>query len=194
MGLSSGNSLASGTAGGGLTEDQVKRIISSNTPYTFISKVTNDGTNNVVEFPLVEANYVDYKILADFDGLSGYMWMQYLNNNAAITQYYRSANPYGRGGSNGYFQQGNGNQLYFGQSDYEHPVNFELDFNIDSNCTNKPLKFFLGATHSSNEGFYTLGGGGCATSTSITGIKFQWSNGNFASGGTFRLYGVNKHA
>ena len=78
MGLSSGNSLASGSAGGGLTEDQVKRIISSNTPYTFISKVTNDGTNNVVEFPLVEANYVDYKILADFDGLSGYIKRKFL--------------------------------------------------------------------------------------------------------------------
>ena len=194
MGLSSGNSLASGSAGGGLTEDQVKRIVSSNTPYTFISKVDCDGTNNIVEFPLVEANYVNYKVLADFD-LQSSTYMRgyfYTTSGAAITDI-DHANPYTRATSQSNFQQANNSQIYFGQSDYEHPVTFEMDFCIDSTYTKRPFRFLLGASHSSNEGVFIRGGGSFSSSSAIGKMRFQTASGNFASG-TFKLYGVNQDA
>ena len=191
------NSLnLTGAVGGasGLSTSDVTTLIKSNTPYTFISKVDCDGTNNIVEFPLVEADYVNYKVLADFD-LQSSTYMRgyfYTSGGAAITDI-DHANPYTRASSQSNFQQANESQIYFGQSDYEHPVTFEMDFCIDSTYTKRPFRFLLGGSHSSNEGVFIRGGGTFSSSSAIGKVRFQTATGNFASG-TFKLYGVNQDA
>ena len=187
------NLVSSGGGASGLSTSDVTTLIKSNTPYTFISKVDCDGTNNIVEFPLVEADYVNYKVLADFDLQSStYMRAYIYSGGSAITDI-DHANPYTRASSQSNYQQGNESQIYFGQQDYEHPVTFEMDFCIDSTYTKRPFRFFLGASHSSNEGVFVRGGGSFSSSTAIDKIRFQTGTGNFASG-TFKLYGVNQDA
>ena len=187
------NLVSSGGGASGLSTSDVTTLIKSNTPYTFISKVDCDGTNNIVEFPLVEADYVNYKVLADFDLQSStYMRAYIYSGGSAITDI-DHANPYTRASSQSNYQQGNESQIYFGQQDYEHPVTFEMDFCIDSTYTKRPFRFLLGASHSSNEGVFVRGGGSFSSSTAIDKIRFQTGTGNFASG-TFKLFGVNQDA
>ena len=187
--------LTGGVGGAsGLSTSDVTTLIKNNTPYTFISKVDVDSSINIVEFPLVEADYVNYKVLADFDlqsstYLKGFF---YTSDGAAITDI-DHANPHTRAGSQNNYQQSNNNQIYFGQQDYEHPVTFEMDFCIDSNYTKRPFRFLLGASHSSNEGVFSRGGGTFSSSSAIGKVRFQTATGNFANG-TFKLYGVNQDA
>lgn len=184
-----------GSAGTGLSTSDVTTLIKNNTPYTFISKVDCDGTNNIVEFPLVEADYINYKVLAHFDLIaSTYMMGYFYSGGSSLGSAYKHANPYTRSSSQSNYQQSNDAQIYFGQADYEHPVTFEMDFSIDPNFTNRPFRFLLGASHSSNEGVFIRGGGAFASSGSIDKVRFQTANNNFANGGTFKLYGVNQDA
>ncbi len=188
------NLVSSGGGASGLSTSDVTTLIKSNTPYQFISKVNCDGTNNIVEFPLVEADYINYKVLADFDLISStYMVGYFYSGGNALTDYDHT-NPYSRASSQSNYQQANNQQIYYGQADYEHPATFEMDFSIDSNYNKKPFRWVLGASQSSNEGVYTRGGGSFTSSTAIDKVRFQTATGNFASGGTFKLYGVNQDA
>ena len=192
------NSLNLASSGGGaasgVSTSDVTTLIKNNTPYTFISKVDCDGTNNIVDFPLVEADYINYKVLADFDLQSStYMMGRFSQGGSFSGINFKHANPYSRSSSQTNYQQSNDANLYFGQGSYEHPVTFEMDFCIDSNYTNKPFKWLLGASHSSNEGVFTRGGGGFSSSSAIDKVRFQTGSGNFSSG-TFKLYGVNQDA
>ena len=185
--------LASSSGASGVSTSDVTTLIKNNTPYTFISKVTCDGSNNIVEFPLVEADYVNYKVLADFDLQSSTYMTGRFYSGSQLGSVYKHANPYTRASSQSNYQQSNDGLIYFGQADYEHPATFEMDFSINPNFTNKPFRFLLGASHSSNEGVFTRGGGGFTSSTAIDKVRFQTGTGNFASG-TFKLYGVNQDA
>lgn len=187
------NSLnLTGAVGGasGLSTSDVTTLIKNNTPYTFISKVDCDGSNNIVEFPLVEDDYVNYKVLADFDLQSSTYLTGRFYSGSQLGSVYKHTNPYSRASSQTNYQQSNDSIIYFGQADYEHPATFEMDFSINPNFTNKPFRFLLGASHSSNEGVFTRGGGGFTSSTAIDKVRFQTGTGIFSSG-TFRLYGVN---
>jgi len=203
MGLSSGGGLvstATSSGGGsvsssGLTEAQVDARITANTPWKFISKVDITSSTGYAELPL-EGNHTTYKLLGDQIGgtTANYPYIRLTQASGGITSGYGLGKWYGWTSYN-YSYNGNASEIHLHQYNGDWDKNFEFVFTTTENSTRPIFRWSYGNATSTYDPYISFGGGqlNISTSTTITGVQVHMNTGNI-SRGSFKLYGLNKHA
>lgn len=187
---SDGSSSASG-----LTTAQVDARITAKTPWTFISKVDITSSTGYAELPL-EGNHTTYKLLGDQIGgtTANYPYIRLTQASGGITGGYGWGRYFGWTSQN-YAYSGNNSQIELHAYNGDWDKNFEFVFTTTENGTRPIFRWSYGNGTSTYDPYISFGGGqlNISTSTTITGVQVHMNTGNI-SRGSFKLYGLNKHA
>lgn len=196
MGLSSGNSLDSGSGGGsGLTSTQVQTIIKSNTPYQHLATLNADSSSTF-EYTTLPSEYRTFRIL--FDGLhfgsNAYVRMTLFFSGSEYTgtNYFRGGmNKNATSTSDYHTQQGYWDLTHNYQVSSGGYMTGYIEFTGNDEFTRATMHGYLGYYYGSNARSNLIAGHVDANSTqTITGFKIYPDTGTM-NRGAIKVYGMN---
>lgn len=187
MSLASGKGLAAITSGSGA-------VAASTAPWIFIGKTTISSTVTNVELD-VSGDYTTYKLIGDrIEGQStNHLYIRYMIDGTENTSGYGYGVYYANTGAT-FTYGGNSDRISLTQNNTDWPKTFDFVFTTASSNGRPVYRWTYGSGTSTYDPTFAIGGGqhNVNLQTSITGVRVYANTSNLI-GGTFKLYGSNKH-